>query len=204
MSSFSSPGLAIAVGTRDHIRGALDAPVTLVEYGDYECPYCASIHVVIAELLRRSENGVRFVFRHFPVNDLHRHAYSAAEIAEAAAQQQRFWEMHDALFAHHAALEERHLIDYAVAVGLDLPPVRLALTTHSHAGHVREDFVSGVHSGVNGTPALFINDLRYDGPIDINSLWSAIVEAGAARGYRLASWETFDTPPKKPMHWSHR
>jgi predicted DsbA family dithiol-disulfide isomerase len=112
--------------------------------------------------------------------------------------------MHDMLFDHHHALDEGHLVHYAPAVGLDLAPLRLALTTHAHARRVREDFVSGVHGGVSSTPALFINGARYDGPIDLDSLWTALVEACAARGHRLAPWEDLARAGTRSRPWSGR
>jgi protein-disulfide isomerase len=175
MSSLTPP-----IGSRDHILGSADAPVTLVEYGDYECPYCLRAHPIVASILRRLGDSIRFGFRHFPLSQAHPHAQSAAEAAEAAAGAGKFWEMHDQLFQNQNALENEDLIGYAARIGIDPDQVAQALATHVFAARVRQDFISGVRSGVNGTPTFFINGLRHDGPWDEATLLEAL-ESNAAK-----------------------
>jgi protein-disulfide isomerase len=166
--------LTPAPGPRDHARGPADAPVTLVEYGDYECPYCGAAHPVVAALERRFGHRLRFIFRNFPLTQVHPHAQHAAEAAEAAAQAGKFWEMYDVIFEHQNAITDRDLADYAAAVGMDAAVITDALAAHTYAAHVRQDFMSGVRSGVSGTPTFFINGVKYDGDYDVGSLGDAI------------------------------
>ena len=126
--------------------------VTLVEYGDYECPHCGRAYPIVKELQSRLESELRFVFRNFPLSQIHPHAEQAAEAAEAAAVQGKFWEMHDMIFEHQQALTDRHLLEYARALGLDEQRFQRELTSQAYAPRVREDFLSGIKSGVNGTP----------------------------------------------------
>lgn len=170
----SDAKLTLPVGDRDHILGPEDAPVTLVEYGDLECPYCRQVNPVIRELRRRMGGRLRYVFRQFPISSSHPHAQMAAEAAEAAGAQGKFWEMHDYLLEHQGALDEAHLIEYAEELELDVGRFENDLKEHTYADKVREDFKSGVRSGVNGTPTFFINGTRYDGPWDLESLIEAI------------------------------
>ena len=172
--------LSMPVGERDHILGPPGAPVTLVEYGDYECPHCGAAHPVVKRLQRELGSRLRVVYRHFPLTTVHPHAEPAAEAAEAAGAQGRFWEMHDVLFEHQQALEYEGLIGYAAALGLDQARVVNELALHVHAPRVREDFMSGVRSGVNGTPTFFINGVRHDGTYDFASLAAAVGDAIAA------------------------
>jgi len=166
--------LVLPVSERDHLRGPAAAPVTLVEYGDYECPYCGQAYYAVKELERLLGENLRFVFRNFPLTTVHPHAELAAEAAEAAAAQGRFWEMHNQLFENQQALEGEDLAGYADLIGLDLPRFIRELTEHRYAGRVREDFLSGVRSGVNGTPTFFINGVRHNGSFDLDSLLAAI------------------------------
>jgi len=166
--------LSPPVGERDHSQGPLDAPVTLVEYGDYECPHCGRAYPIVKEIQERLGSGLRFVFRNFPLAELHPHAQHAAEAAEAAAAQGTFWEMHDVIFEHQRALDDRHLIEHAAALGLDRERFQRELTSHDHAARVREDFLSGIRSGVNGTPTFFINGVRYDDSWDRQTLEEAL------------------------------
>jgi protein-disulfide isomerase len=159
----SDATLTPPVTEADHTAGADDAPVTLVEYGDYECPYCGMAHPVVKRAQRELKNRLRFVFRNFPLAEAHPHARVAAQAAEAAAAQGKFWEMHDMVFEHQAALEVEDLVSYAKALGLDTQRFALDLAEGTHAKRVRDDFRSGVKSGVNGTPTFFINGARYDG-----------------------------------------
>jgi Na+/H+ antiporter NhaA len=166
--------LAIPVDPRhDHVRGPEDSPVTLVEYGDFECPYCGQAEPVIRELL--AEIGdLRYVWRHLPLSDVHPHAQLAAEAAEAAAVQDMFWEMRALLFAHQDALEAKYLIRYAEELGLDVERFREDLRGHAHAPRVAEDVDSADQSGVSGTPTFFINGQRHHGAYDIATLSTAV------------------------------
>jgi len=164
---------------RDHIRGPLDAPVTVLEYGDFECPYCGQAEPVVRELLR--EHGdVDYVWRHLPLNDVHPNAQRAAEAAEAAAEQGAFWEMHDLLLERQDALGYRDLVGYARELGLDVERFQDDLRTRTRAGHIAQDVDSADLSGVSGTPTFFINGLRHYGAYDIATL-SAAVKAARAR-----------------------
>lgn len=147
---------------RDHVQGRHEAPVTLVEYGDYQCPYCGMAHPIVKELQRALGDQLRFVFRNFPLRDAHPHAEHAAETAESAGAQGSFWEMHDTLFENQERLDDRSLIGYAEELGLDATQLAQDLDDGKWAGRVREDFRSGVRSGVNGTPTFFVNGVRYD------------------------------------------
>jgi Na+/H+ antiporter NhaA len=163
---------------RDHIRGPLDAPVTVVEYGDFECPYCGIAEPVVRELL--SDFGdVRYVWRHLPLNDVHSHAQLAAEASEAASDQGAFWEMHDILFENQAALEPSDLIAAAERLGLDVDRFTDDLSVHAGAARVAEDVDSADLSGVTGTPTFFINGRRHFGAYDIRTLSAAVRAAGA-------------------------
>ena len=168
--------LRLPVGERDHVQGPAGAPVTLVEYGDYECPYCRAALPIVQELQRLLGDQLRFVFRHFPLTGLHPHAQHAAEAAEAAAAQGRFFEMHAALFEHQEALGDDHLVQYAADLDLDPARIRRELGSHSHAGRVREDFESGVGSGVRGTPTFYLDDIRYDAIVGVRQLVAAMQE----------------------------
>lgn len=172
--------LASAVSARDHAEGPASAAVTLVEYGDYECPHCKQAYPIVKKIQEQLGVRLRFVFRNFPLNEIHPHAQHAAEAAQAAAAQGFFWEMHDALFEHQHALSDRHLVEYADAIGLDRTRFRRELSEHTHTAHVREDFLSGVRSGVNGTPTFFINGYRHDGAWDFATLKEAIESVAVA------------------------
>lgn len=181
MTPHATPRLILPVSERDHIRGSAEALVTLVEYGDYQCPYCGAAHPVVEELQRVLGDQLRFVFRHFPLSQIHPHAEGAAEAAEAAGAQDMFWEMHATLYTHQHALDGPHLIRYASSLGLDPTAFRDALIERAYADHVHEDFLSGVRSGVNGTPTFFIDGVRYDGPPDFDSLLMVLGEAAGTR-----------------------
>ncbi len=164
---------------RDHVRGPADAPVTLVEYGDFECPYCDRAERAIRELLA-GFGDLRYVWRHLPLNDVHPHAQLAAEAAEAAAEQGAFWEMHDLLLEHQGALRPDDLIGYAAVLGLDTKRFADDLRRHAGAARVAEDVDGADLSGVSGTPSFFVNDLRHHGAYDVETL-SAAVRAAQAR-----------------------
>jgi Na+/H+ antiporter NhaA/predicted DsbA family dithiol-disulfide isomerase len=164
---------------RDHIRGPVDAPVTVVEYGDFECPYCGRAEAVIRELLA-DFGDVRYVWRHLPLQDVHPHAQLAAEAAEAAADEGRFWEMHDLLLSHQDALGVRDLVSYATELGLDVERFRNYLRKRKGGAQIAEDVESADLSSVSGTPTFFINGRRHYGAYDIATL-SAAVKAARAR-----------------------
>jgi protein-disulfide isomerase len=158
----------------DWIRGKLDAPVTILEYGDFECPYCGAAHPVLKALGNDFPEQIRLVYRHFPITSAHPHAFMAAEAAEAAGKQGAFWEMHDLLFTHQRQLEYEYLRSYAEQLNLDIARFDREMKANTYAGEVRSDFRQGVEDGVNGTPTLFINRLRYDGPREYGSMLAAI------------------------------
>ena len=163
---------------RDHVRGPMNAPVTLVEYGDFECPYCGQAEPVVRELLAGT-GDLRYVFRHLPLTDVHQHAQLAAEGAEAAGRQGGFWEMHDMLMEHQGALTKRDLLRYAAELGLDQAKFAEDLRGHVGAAHVAEDVHSADLSGDTGTPTFFVNDKRHYGAYDIDALTEAVRSARA-------------------------
>ena len=165
---------------RDHIRGDDDAPVTLVEYGDFECPFCGRAEPVVRQLLNEFGNDLRYVFRHLPLSDVHPRAQLAAEAAEAAGDQGAFWEMHDLLFDHQDALEPKNLVEYARELGLDVDRFTEQLRRHEHAGRIASDVDDADLSGVSGTPTFFINGRRHYGAYDRDSLKAAIQRAREA------------------------
>ena len=164
---------------RDHAQGPSDAPVTLVEYGDYECPYCGEAYPIVKAVQEQMGERLRFVFRNFPLTNSHPHAQHAAEAAETAAAQGKFWEMHDHLFEHQGALGDANLAQYAREVGLDESRFTSEMTEHAHAERVREDFMGGIRSGVNGTPTFFVNGVRHDEGYDAETLLSALKHAAS-------------------------
>jgi protein-disulfide isomerase len=175
----SAPKLVVPVSERDHLRGSATAPLTLVEYGDYQCPSCGAAHPIVTELRRALGSRMRFVFRNFPLTQIHSHAQDAAETAELAGTAGKFWEMHDLLFEHQDALEREDLGDYAAELGIHPERVRSALRNGDFSQRIREDFLSGARSGVNGTPTFFIQGERYDGSADFESLLRALEAAEA-------------------------
>jgi protein-disulfide isomerase len=178
LSTTWHPELTIPVSEdRDHIQGPADAPVTLVEYGDYQCPYCGAAYPIIKEVQARMGERLRFVFRNFPISTSHPRAEQAAEAAEAAAAQGRFWEMHDLLYEHQARLRDEDLHVYAERLGLDVGTFDRELAEHVYAERVHEDFMSGVRSGVNGTPTFYVNGARHDGPYDLETLVAVLEQA---------------------------
>jgi len=172
--------LAVPVDVeRDHVRGHADAPVTLVEYGDFECPYCGQAEPAIRELLR-DFGDLRYVWRHLPLNDVHPHTQLAAEASEAAAAQGAFWEMYERLLTHQDALEHSDLIGHAEALGLNVDRFTRELDEHTGASRIAEDVDSADLSGVTGTPTFFVNGRRHYGAYDIATL-SRAVRAARAR-----------------------
>jgi protein-disulfide isomerase len=162
------------VGARDHVLGPPDAAVTLVEYGDFECEFCGRAYPELKRLLKQVGGKVRFIFRHFPIPEDHPHAQHAAEVAEAAAAQGKFWEMHDLLYEHQSALTDEDLLRYARQLGLDMARIQRELAAHTYAPVVRQDFMGGVRSGVSGTPRFFINGRRHEEPGDVTTLATAL------------------------------
>jgi protein-disulfide isomerase len=177
MSAYTPPSLATPVGPQDWADGPANAPVTFVEYGDFECPNCGAMEPVLKELRRLAGPGMRFVFRHFPLTSSHPQAEIAAEAAEAAGAQGAFWPMHDAMLANQQALGVNDLVGYAAALGLDADKVAADLASHVYEPNVRDDFMSGVRSGVSGTPTFYINGTRYDGDYDLDALSQAVRRA---------------------------
>jgi formate/nitrite transporter FocA (FNT family)/2-hydroxychromene-2-carboxylate isomerase len=166
------------VSERDHTRGPDDAPVTLVQYGDFECEDCGDVYPILKELRDRLGSQFQYVFRHFPLTEVHPHAKHAAEAAEAAAAQDAFWAMHDRLYEHQDMLTDDDLERHAVEIGLDTDQFMTELHGREHEERVQEDFEDGIDNGVNSTPAFFINGERYGGRYTINALHRAIAEAG--------------------------
>jgi len=161
----------------DHIQGSINnAPVTLVEYGDYECPYTGMTYPVVKEIMREyGDKKICFVFRNFPLNDIHPHAQHAAEAAEAAAAQDKFWQMHDYLFEHQKALDDGHLLEYAQKVGLeDIRKFKDDVSRHVYAPLIEESLKGGIDSGVEGTPTFFINGVRYEDSFDLKTFSETI------------------------------
>jgi len=169
--------LAVEVTDHDHVLGPWNAPLTLVEYGDYECPYCLNALPLIQAVRERLGDRMRFVFRHFPQNTVHPNAGVAAQAAEAAAAQGKFWDMHAQLFAHQADLADIDLTHLALRIGLEVYRFQGQLASEDYAPIVRQQFLSGLHSGVNGTPTFFINGVRYDGPHELEPLVAAMEAA---------------------------
>jgi protein-disulfide isomerase len=166
--------LRVPVGPEDHVEGNPSAKVTLVEYGDFECPYCGSAYSVLKEVQRRMGDEMRFVFRNFPLAEMHPHALAAAEAVEAASAQGKFWPMHDLLYENQNALGLAHLREYAKRLELDVARFSKDLDTHTFRTRVEEEFRGGVRSGVNGTPTLFVNDTRYDGAFELEAVLAAL------------------------------
>ena len=171
--------LAEPVTERDHAIGAATAPITIVEYGDYECPTCLNAIPVLKEVQRSLGERLRFVFRHFPRSSIHSHASAAAEAAEAAAEQGKFWEMHKALFEHQKELGEVDLSHLALMLGLELYKFESSRTQEKHRQRIDTDFNGGVRSGVNKTPTFFINGRRYEGA---NTAEGILAAAGTSSG----------------------
>ena len=181
------------VDESDHVLGPQSAPATLVEYGDYECPYCRQLHPMIKEMMRRAE-GLRFVYRHFPLRNVHPFAVKAAEAAEVAGAQGRFWEMHDALFEKEQSLDDEHLARLARKTGLDIERYTREMADGVHAGKVDEDFKAALFGGgVTGTPTLYLNNVRLSRIQSLEALLEAVTEAGAtllASSNERANWLT--------------
>jgi protein-disulfide isomerase len=169
-----SARLTQPVSARDHVEGPAVAPVTLVEYGDYQCPYCGAAYPVVKRLQKKLGKKLRFVFRNFPLTEAHPYALIAAETAEAAALQGKFWEMHDLLFKQQKLLKPEVIASWAKKIGLDVDKFGNDIKQGVVEKRIKEDRQSGIRSGVNGTPTFFINGTRYDGLPDYASLLAAL------------------------------
>ncbi len=169
-----SPPLTQSVSSRDHAEGPAEAPLTLVEYGDYQCPYCGAAYPVVKRLQKTLGKKLRFVFRNFPLTQSHPYAWIAAEAAEAAALQGKFWEMHDLLFEQQSSFKPEVVPLWAKKIGLNVEQFGTDIKGSVVEKRIKEDRQSGIRSGVNGTPTFFINGTRYDGPHDYHSLLAAL------------------------------
>jgi protein-disulfide isomerase len=161
----------------DHIQGPVTAPISLVEYGDFECPYTRQAYPIVKEIKRKLGDTLCFAFRNFPLKEIHPHAQHAAEAAEAAAFQGKFWEMHDHLFEHQNALDDNHLLKYAQAVGLDIKKFESQLFKHIYAPTINDSLINGFKSGVEGTPTFFLNGTRYEGSWDLETLLKKLTDS---------------------------
>lgn len=184
--------LSRPITDRDHTVGPPDAPVTLVEYGDYECPHCGRAFPVLEDIRLEMGDSLRFAYRHYPINLGHTHAQMAAEAAEAAGAQGRFWEMHAKLFRNQEALDRASLERYAIEIGLDLARFHMELATRAHRERVLEDIASGEESGVAWTPTFFINDVRFGYAPDLDGLLEAL--RTAAKEATRSGWRGVTLP----------
>jgi protein-disulfide isomerase len=171
--------LRIPISEHDHLIGSVDAPVTLVEYGDYQCPHCQAAWPQVELVLRQFGNGLCYAYRHFPIITAHPLAKPAAEAAEFAGRYDLFWGMHSAIYEHGHQLSGQLLLRLAAQLGLDATELRNTLEQGTFAAKVETDFLGGVRSGVNGTPCFFVNGERHDGAYDAMSLSAAIEAAGS-------------------------
>jgi protein-disulfide isomerase len=167
--------LIVPVSAHDHILGPVDAPLTLLQYGDFQCPHCAAAYPEVAAIANELSDSLRLVFRHFPLAQEHPQAQRAAEAAEAAASQGRFWEMAPLLYENQEQLDDHSLGRYAKKTGLDLKRFKKDLSSGVHAARVRADYLGGVRSGVNGTPTFFINGKRYEGTFKSEAFVAALL-----------------------------
>ena len=170
IGSQNCPDLTVPVTARDHIQGKLSAPLVLVEYGDYECPDCLNAWPVVQELQKALGERLAFVFRHFPLSSVHPHASYAAQAAEAAAGEGKFWEMHDQLFANQKNLASLDLTHLALRMGMEIYRFETALGSETNLRRIREDSLSAQDSGATGTPTFFINGCRYRGAVNAPAL----------------------------------
>lgn len=172
MSTLSPP-----VSERDHVAGPANARVTLVKYGDFECPHCGALHPIVQAARKAFGGNLRFVFRHFPLRASHPHALAAAKAVEAAGEQGRFWDMYDRLYRRQTELGDGDLERHARKLGLDVERFRRSLGERAHEERIREDLAGAAASGVRGTPSLFINGERYEGPLERDDVFAALARA---------------------------
>jgi protein-disulfide isomerase len=185
--------LKVPVTQHDHIRGPADAAVTLVEYGDYECPHCGTANEIVNAVRKHFARELRFVFRHFPLNEVHPNAEAAAESAEFAGAHDRFWEMHDGLYENRDRLGLPLLLELVQALGLSESELRKVLEAEEYAARIRSDFRGGVRSGVNGTPTFFINGQRHDGSFAFDGLVAAVELQLQPKPLRRPGWRFWRT-----------
>jgi protein-disulfide isomerase len=176
VADFTAPQVTPA----DHITGPVDAPITMLEYGDYECPYCRGAFRDVHRLIDRHPTVLRFVFRNFPIPQVHPHAEQAAEAAEAAAAQGKFWEMYELLLQPYSHLDTDSLVMYAEVIGLDIPRFRRELSEHVYKPRIDADIAEGIRNGVNQTPKFYVNGERIDGKVPLENLAEAVETAVAA------------------------
>ena len=179
--------LKAPISASDHVQGDPDAEVTLLEYADYECPYCGAAYPIVKRVQQHFGRRLRYVFRHFPLTEVHPHSESAAETAEFAGAHHQFWQMHDALFENQDRLGAPLYVAFVDALGLPAAELRDALTAGTYTPRVQSDFMGGVRSGVNGTPTFFINGQRHDGSYDFDDLVLAIDAQLASSGTRTSA-----------------
>lgn len=173
--AYTPPRLTLPVGERDHAEGAADAPVTLVEYGDYQCPYCGAAYPVVKKVQQEMGVALRFVFRNFPITNAHPMAEWAAETAEAAAAQGKFWPVHDVLFENQRRFgDDAFFAEREAKLKLDVRRLAREVADRAYTARIEEDMTSGIRSGVNGTPTFFINGVRYDGPAEVGPIVAAL------------------------------
>ena len=166
--------LTMQPNNEDHIQGKEKSHITLVEYGDFQCPYCGKAYPIVKEIQKIKGDVLRFVFRNFPLSEIHSYALHAAYAAEAAGKQQKFWEMYDILFENQENLKDSDLRLYSEKLSLDMDQFTKDMNSDEVAKKVQTDIIGGIKSGVNGTPTFFINSIRFDGPPDLDSLLEAI------------------------------
>ncbi|MCP6758376.1 MAG: thioredoxin domain-containing protein [Fischerella sp. CENA71] len=177
--------LIAPISQRDHTQGAINAPIVLVEYGNYQCPHSGEAHRIIQQIQQQIGDQIYFAFRHFPQPQIYPQSQKAAEAAEIAAAQGKFWQMHDTLFNCQKLLNNGYLVEYAHQLELNVPQFLRDMTNHIYADRVAEDVQSGMHSGVNSTPAFFINSFRYENQCDAESLLKALLKAGNLCKHKL-------------------
>jgi protein-disulfide isomerase len=187
----------------DHVLGNLAAPVTVLEYGDYECPYCAAAAPVLLRLVEESEGGVRLVFRNFPIADRHPYALTAALAAEAAGAQGAFWPMHEMLFARQDRLDDASLRKYADELGLD-PERIVGEPAQPFGDKVEADFAAGLAAGVAGTPTVFVDGRQFSGRVEIGALRRAVAASGAVADGAVADEPGVEPGPRRQRRWSRR
>jgi protein-disulfide isomerase len=170
--SYEPPKLVIPVDpSRDHVQGDPKAILTLVEYGDYQCPFCGAAYPEVKKVQKELGPKLRFVFRNFPLTNVHGFAMVAAETAEAAGAQGKFWEMHDFLYEHQRTLGDHSVVlGYAKKIGLDTQKFERDISQHVYEKRVKDDFMGGIRSGVNGTPTFYVNGVRHDGPAEADAI----------------------------------
>lgn len=169
--------LILPVSHRDHCQGDSNAKVTLVQYGDYQCPDCQVAHLMLQSIQHQLGGQMQFVFRHFPQSDIHPESYHAAEAAVAAASQNKFWEMHHHLLIHQSQLTDSYLVEYAIALNLNVNQFLEEMSTDRHVARVEADIESGIQSGVTKTPTFFINSVKYHDDLSLEELIHAVVQA---------------------------